>query len=282
MSESAAAVMKLVEEAPTAPTLAPEPKVSVIVPTLNEAQNLPHVFAALPAGLHEVIVVDGASTDGTTEVARRLRPDVKIVKQARSGKGDALRCGFEASSGDILVMLDADGSADPGEIPAFVEALVHGGVDFAKGTRFHEEGGSSDITPLRNAGNKVLSGTVNVLFGTRYSDLCYGYNAFWRHCLPAMSVDCRGFEVETLINIRIARAGLKVREVPSFEHARIHGQSNLRTFRDGGRVMRTIVRERARRSSTPNVRPRRFAWGGERRYGRLFAVSAEATQSNTE
>ena len=222
------------------------PRISVIVPTLNEAKNLPHVFAELPEGLHEVIVVDGFSTDGTPEVARRLRPDVKVVKQAQRGKGDALRCGFEAATGDILVMLDADGSADPAEIPAFVRALTEG-ADFAKGTRFHPDGGSSDITPLRSAGNRLLSGTVNLLFGTAYSDLCYGYNAFWRHCLPAMNVDCTGFEVETLINIRIARAGLKVSEVPSFERDRIHGQSNLNTFRDGGRVLRTILRERLRR-----------------------------------
>ncbi len=219
---------------------------SVIVPTLNEAKNVPHVFAELPRDLHEVIIVDGFSTDGTPEVARSLRPDIKIVKQKQRGKGDALRCGFEASSGDILVMLDADGSADPAEIPTFVQALVDG-ADFAKGSRFHNEGGSSDITPLRNVGNRVLSGTVNLLFGTAYSDLCYGYNAFWRHCLPAMNVDCTGFEVETLINIRVARAGLKVSEVPSFERARIYGQSNLNTFRDGGRVLRTILRERIRR-----------------------------------
>jgi glycosyltransferase involved in cell wall biosynthesis len=232
-----------------APVPAPDagwPRISVIVPTLNEAKNLPHVFAELPPGLHEVIVVDGFSTDGTPEVARRLRPDVKVVKQTRRGKGDALRCGFEASTGDILVMLDADGSADPAEIPAFVMALMRG-ADFAKGTRFHPDGGSSDITPLRSAGNRLLSGTVNILFGTAYSDLCYGYNAFWRHCLPAMSVDCTGFEVETLINIRIARAGLRVDEVPSFERDRIHGQSNLNTFRDGGRVLRTILGERLRR-----------------------------------
>lgn len=227
------------------------PRISVIVPTLNEAKNLPHVFAELPSGLHEVIVIDGFSTDGTPEVARRLRPDVKIVDQRQRGKGDALRCGFEASTGDILVMLDADGSADPAEIPAFVQALMRG-ADFAKGTRFHPDGGSSDITRLRGTGNRVLSGTVNVLFGTGYSDLCYGYNAFWRHCLPAMSVDCTGFEVETLINIRIARAGLDVREVPSFERERIHGQSNLNTFRDGGRVLRTILRERLRRVPRPD------------------------------
>jgi glycosyltransferase involved in cell wall biosynthesis len=222
------------------------PRVSVIVPTLNEAKNLPHVFAELPPGLHEVIVVDGFSTDGTPEVARSLHPGVRVVEQTQRGKGDALRCGFEAATGDILVMLDADGSADPAEIPAFVRALT-AGADFAKGTRFHPKGGSSDITPLRSAGNHLLSGTVNLLFGTGYSDLCYGYNAFWRHCLPAMNVDCTGFEVETLINIRIARAGLRVSEVPSFERDRIHGESNLNTFRDGGRVLKTILRERLRR-----------------------------------
>jgi glycosyltransferase involved in cell wall biosynthesis len=222
------------------------PQVSVIIPTLNEAQNLPHVFAKLSRDLHEVIVVDGFSTDDTLHVARTLRPDAKIVLQQNRGKGDALRCGFEASTGDILVMLDADGSADPSEIPAFVEALMNG-ADFAKGTRFREGGGSSDITHLRRMGNRGLNSLVNILFGTSYSDLCYGYNAFWRHCLGAMKVDCTGFEVETLINIRVARAGLDIREVPSFESDRIYGQSNLRTFRDGGRVLRTIVRERARK-----------------------------------
>jgi glycosyltransferase involved in cell wall biosynthesis len=235
------------------------PRVSVVIPTLNEAENLPHVFAELPESVHEVIVVDGFSTDGTLDVARYLRPDVKIVEQEQRGKGDALRCGFAAATGDILVMLDADGSADPAEIPLFVEALMQG-VDFAKGSRFREGGGSSDITRLRSAGNRVLNGIVNLLFRTSYSDLCYGYNAFWRHCLGSMNVDCTGFEVETLINIRIARAGLRVREVPSFERTRIHGESNLHTFRDGGRVLRTILRERVRRqrpatAATPAALP---------------------------
>jgi hypothetical protein len=234
----------------SAPPGPPAPRVSVVIPTLNEAKNLPHVFAELPADLHEVILVDGYSVDGTPEVAERLRPGVRIVHQTRPGKGDALRCGFETASGDILVMLDADGSADPSEIPAFVQTLLDG-ADFAKGTRFGGGGGSADLTRLRRIGNRALNGAVNVLFGTSYSDLCYGYNAFWHHCLPAMNVDCTGFEVETLINIRVARAGLQVREVPSFERDRIHGQSNLRTFRDGWRVLRTILRERARRTPCP-------------------------------
>jgi glycosyltransferase involved in cell wall biosynthesis len=221
------------------------PRVSVVVPTLNEAANLPHVFAQLPEDLHEVIVVDGFSTDDTIAVAQALRPDVRIVLQERRGKGNALACGFAAVTGDVVVMLDADGSADPAEIPAFVDALV-AGADFAKGSRYLAGGGSSDITWMRSTGNRALGGIVNVLFGTRYTDLCYGYNAFWSHCLPAMDVDCDGFEVETLINIRIARAGLAITEVPSFERDRIFGASNLNATRDGLRVLRTIITERLR------------------------------------
>ncbi len=227
------------------------PTVSVIIPTLNEARNLPHVFKSLPADA-EIVVVDGRSTDGTAAVARTLRPDVVVVDQTRRGKGNALACGFAAATGDILVMLDADGSADPAEIGEFVRVLT-AGADFAKGSRFINGGGSSDITRLRRAGNAFLSGLVNAFMGCRYSDLCYGYNAFWRHCLPTLNLDPGersgayewgdGFEVETVINMRVARAGLRVVEVPSFEHPRIHGASNLNAFSDGLRVLRTILVE---------------------------------------
>ena len=136
------------------------PRVSVVVPTLNEARNLPHVFARLPADVYEVIVVDGHSVDGTLEVARQLRPDVRVVMQTRKGKGNALACGFEAATGDVIAMVDADGSADPGEIPRFVKALTEG-ADFAKGTRFTDGAGSGDITWLRRMGNRVLSGVID-------------------------------------------------------------------------------------------------------------------------
>jgi hypothetical protein len=223
------------------------PRVSVVIPAINEARNLPHVLADLPADVFEVVLVDGRSTDGTAEVARAHYPTVRIVGQSGRGKGDALASGFAAARGDIIVMLDADGSADPTEIPRFVDAL-RGGADFAKGSRFAEGGGSSDITVLRNLGNRLLVGLVNVLYRTDYSDLCYGYNAFWSRCLERINVDCNGFEVETLINIRVAKAKLRVTEVPSFERDRLFGESNLRTFRDGFRVLRTIVAERFRRA----------------------------------
>ena len=228
------------------------PRVSVVIPTLNEARNLDHVFAALPAGLHEVILVDGHSVDGTPDVARRLRPDVRVVNQTRTGKGNALACGFAAATGDIIVMIDADGSTDPAEIPRFVEALTSG-ADFAKGSRFAPGAGSTDITPLRKLGNKLLGLAVNLMYGTRYSDLCYGYNAFWARHAPAFGLQAEspgqrkvwgdGFEIETVLNLRASAAGLAITEVPSFEHARIHGESNLRTLRDGQRVLRTILTE---------------------------------------
>jgi glycosyltransferase involved in cell wall biosynthesis len=221
------------------------PRISVVIPTRNEEKNLYHVLPYIPSTVSEVILVDGHSTDKTIAVAQQLLPTIRVIRQAKRGKGDALRLGFAHCTGDIVVMIDADGSTDPREIPYFVEALINGS-DFAKGSRFLKGGGSHDITPLRRLGNAGLGLLVNILFGTRYSDLCYGYNAFWRHCLSAICIDCDGFEVETLINIRVQQAGLKVTEVPSTERSRLFGESNLHTFRDGWRVLKTIVQERLR------------------------------------
>jgi glycosyltransferase involved in cell wall biosynthesis len=227
------------------------PSVSVVIPTLNEAANLPHVFGRISRGMNELIVVDGHSVDDTVTVAKELRPDARVILQNRRGKGNALACGFAAATGDIIVMIDADGSTDPAEIPRFLNPLVEG-ADFVKGSRYMAGGGSTDITGMRSAGNKALGASVNVLFGTRYTDLCYGYSAFWRRCLPQLQIDCDGFEVETVLNIRAAKAKLNVVEVPSYEQDRIHGVSNLNPWRDGKRVLKTIVRERFTRLPAPN------------------------------
>jgi hypothetical protein len=236
-------------------------QVSVVVPAINEEGNIGEVLSRLPADLHEVILVDGNSHDRTVEVARRAYPDIKVLTQSGRGKGDALRTGFAAVTGNLIVMLDADGSADPAEIISFVGAL-EAGADFAKGSRFLDGGGSTDLTLLRKVGNAFLSGIANMLHGTHFTDLCYGYNAFWARCLPFISLDAPGFEVETLINLRIASAGMRITEVPSYEARRISGHSNLNTFRDGWRVLRTIIREsqmnprwRRRREETDAVPP---------------------------
>lgn len=219
------------------------PSVSVVIPAKNEERNLEHVFGTIPDWVDEIVLVDGHSADDTIAVALKLRPDVKIVHQTGRGKGDALRSGFEAAKGEIIVMMDADGSTDGAEIPRFVAALATG-ADFAKGSRFASGGGSDDITFYRRLGNAILSGLVNVFFGTRYTDLCYGYNAFWAENLSKLDLDCDGFEVETVMNVRAAKAGLKIHEIPSHEHSRLHGVSNLHVFRDGMRISKFIIRER--------------------------------------
>lgn len=234
--------------------MSPEPTISVVIPALNEAENLRHVLPLIPSGIHEVILVDGASTDGTAEVARELRPDIRFVQQQGRGKGAALRSGFSAARGDIVVMLDADGSTDPREIPSFVEALLNG-ADFVKGSRFLPGGGTADMETYRKLGNMAFVYTVRLLFGGRYTDLCYGYNAFWRRVLPQLQLNGDGFEIETMMNVRALKAGLIVAEVPSFESHRIHGESHLRTIPDGLRVLRTIFKERFRSTTLDARRP---------------------------
>jgi glycosyltransferase involved in cell wall biosynthesis len=200
------------------------PRVSVVIPTFNEALNI------------------------------EAMPDIRVVPQPGTGKGDALAAGLAACSGDVVVMLDADGSADGAEIPRFVDALL-AGADLAKGSRFMDGGGSTDLTPLRRTGNRVLCGLVNLVYRTRFSDLCYGYNAGWAAPLRRLDLDCSGFEVETVMSIRSAKFGLRITEVPSFETARLFGESHLRTFRDGWRVLRAIVRERRGESATRATSP---------------------------
>lgn len=219
--------------------------VSIVIPARNEARNLPLVLPYLPRWIDEVILVDGHSTDDTVAVARRLMPGITVVHQPARGKGDALRAGFAAATGDIIVMLDADGSMDPVEIPAFVGLLL-AGADFVKGSRFSQGGGTSDMEWYRRLGNWALTQVVRVMHGGRFQDLCYGYCAFWRRVLPRLLLESEGFEIETEMNVRALRSGLKVVEVPSFESARVHGVSSLRTVPDGWRVLTTIFREWAR------------------------------------
>jgi glycosyltransferase involved in cell wall biosynthesis len=266
------------------PHYSPRPKVSVVIPALNEERNLPHVAARMPHDVDEIVFVNGDSRDDTPAVARHLWPNGVHINQSRRGKGNALACGFAVASGDIVVTIDADGSTDPAEIPRYVGALVSG-ADFAKGSRFIQGGGSADITRFRRLGNKGLSALVNLLFSTRYTDLCYGYNAFWRRSLEAMRLPDvaatepqwgDGFEIETMINVRVAAERLEIIEVCSYESDRIHGISNLNAITDGFRVLRTIrnefLRTRAERkygesassSTVYEIRPDDGVRGGSR------------------
>ena len=221
--------------------------VSVLVPCLNESENLKHVLPLIPDWVDEIVLIDDHSTDDTAAEAERVMPGIKVVRNERpGGKGNALLTGAEAATGDILVQVDADGSEDPAEIANFVGALL-AGADYAKGSRFVQGGGSSDLPALRKWGNLALTGLVRMLFrGTKFTDLCYGYNAYWRRWAPTLLEGARGFEIETVMNLRALHAGFQIREVPSFEAERIYGEGKLMTWPDGWRVLKAIVSERLR------------------------------------
>jgi Glycosyl transferase family 2 len=216
------------------------PTVTVVIPTLNEFESLPWVIENLPEWVSELVIVDGLSTDRTELLARSLRPDVVVVHQFQRGKGAALRAGFAAATSDIVVMIDADGSTDPREMNRFVQALEDG-ADFVKGSRHLPDGGSADFTRLRAAGNKAFVLAANGLFGSKFTDLCYGYCAFWRRHIEKLGLTADGFEIETQLVLGALKAGLEIREVPSYELERRAGTSNLNAARDGLRIVRTML-----------------------------------------
>lgn len=218
--------------------------VSLIIPTLNEAENLPLVFAYIPFDyVDEVILVDGRSTDNTVDVARALLPDIRIVLEENPGKGAAMQAGYRAAAGDILIVMDADGSNDPREIPRFIQALLEG-ADFVKGSRFAPKGGTTDMERLRQFGNWGFVKLTNLLFATQFTDLLYGYHAFWRYCLDSIKLEgVDGFEIDAYLYLQAVRNKLRIVDVPSFEGYRFHGHGKLKTFPDGWRVLKTILGE---------------------------------------
>jgi glycosyltransferase involved in cell wall biosynthesis len=219
------------------------PKITALICTLNEEQNLPHVLPRIPAWVNEVLVIDGHSTDKTVEVARKIRPDIRILGQPGKGKGNALGYGIHEASGEIVVTLDADGSTDPEEIPEFIESLL-GGYDFAKGSRFLNV--SPVMSRLRRFGNRLFVWLTNILFGTEYTDLCSGLNAFWKNILPKVDPSGTSFLWEPTINIRLKKRNLKVIEVPQRDNGRIAGRREANPLRQGLRILNIIIEERFR------------------------------------
>ncbi len=219
--------------------------VTALICTCNEAENLPHVLPLIPPCVDEILVIDGHSTDETVAVARRLRPGIRILQQPGTGKGAALRYGVEQASGDIIVTLDADGETNPLELPHFLDALL-AGADFIKGSRFQE--GWISKPPHRIFGNWVIAKTCNLLYGTRFTDVCCGYNAFWRRVPGEVDLwAADDWNYEPLLVARLLRAGRAVRELGYRYRGRLSGNSKLPDWRQGLRAVWVLARERFRR-----------------------------------
>ena len=221
------------------------PSITVLVCTLNEEKNLPHVLPKIPRWVDEILLVDGHSTDNTFEVAKEIRPEVKVLYQPDRGKGDALRYGIEQASGEIIVTLDADGQTNPEDIERFITPLL-GGYDFAKGSRL-ACGRPRNMPWRRWFGNKVIVNTCNVLYHTKFTDLCCGYNAFWKTTFlktnPWIEND---WDYEPSIIARVLKDRLKIIEVSHGYRSRIDGQSKLPDWKQGLTAIKVLIRERFR------------------------------------
>jgi glycosyltransferase involved in cell wall biosynthesis len=219
-------------------------RAKVIIPARNEEESIGDIIQRLQRmGFDDILVVDGHSHDGTAECARKL--GARVVSQNGKGKGGALREAFlQCLDDDLTVIMDADGSMDPEELPLFFDKIVSG-ADIVKGSRFLPPGDSEDFTATRRIGNKILTTITNFLFLTEYTDLCYGYMAFNKEALKRLSPSLKGdnFEIETEICVKAKILGLRVLEVPSFERSRQYGGSNLHPFKDGLSILRMIVTE---------------------------------------
>jgi len=220
-----------------------DPKVTVLIPCLNEEKNISDLLQVLNQMGYDTLVVDGHSLDKTVETAKDLGADVFV--QNGNGKGAALREAFSHDlNGGAVVIMDADGSMNPKEIPQLIEAL-DSGFDVAKGSRFLHYGRTHDMTLFRRIGNEVFLLLVNRFWSANYTDLCYGFGAFTKDAIKKLGPHLKStsFEIETEVFIKAKKLGLKVVEVPSIESRRRNGKSNLNGFRDGFRILRTIFEE---------------------------------------
>lgn len=237
------------------------PKLSIVIPAKNEEMNLDRVLddlnrtlARIPDFLAEVVVVDDKSTDRTGEVSRAHGARV-VRNTGPSGKGRALRLGFENSTGELILMMDADYSHRAEDIPKFLEALKDD-VGLVIGSRVY--GGSDEYTPVRALGNVFLTYAVGLFQGRYLSDALNGFKAFRRDVFDDFNYTSNQFEIEIELIANTLRKGYRVVEISSHERARAGGEAKSRVIRHGTRFFMRVFTEwmRNRGALPSNAKPR--------------------------
>lgn len=221
-------------------------KVSIVIPARDEQDNIGLVLADLNRIIaqsngyeFEVICVDDHSTDRTGEIAESY--GAKLIRnQGPSGKGMALRRGFEAATGDVIVMMDADYSHRPEDLPVFLNAL-NNGAGLVIGSRVY--GGSDEYTSIRALGNVFLTAALGIFLGRYLSDALNGYKAFKRDVFTDFKYTSKSFEIEIELIANALRKGYKVVEVSSHERARHGGEAKSRVIKHGTRFFLRIFWE---------------------------------------
>lgn len=215
------------------------PKVSVIIPALNEVGSIGQVLADIPKdAADEVLVADGGSTDGTQELVKSL--GYQVVTQERKGFGAAIMSGIEQAKGDIVVVLNADGSQNPKDIPNLLDKL-NAGYDLVLASRYLPGGGSEDDTFVHFIGNKIFTFLCNALYGVNVSDALYFFLAARKEIFKKVRTNCLhvGYCVELPVKTR--RAGFKIGEIPSFEKKRTAGKAKVHALSSGFKIFMTLL-----------------------------------------
>jgi glycosyltransferase involved in cell wall biosynthesis len=227
--------------------MAPDPLVSLVVPAYNEAATIEAVLRRLAAVpfRHEVIVVDDGSTDATPQLAASV-DGVRLIRRARNaGKGAAVRDGIAATSGDIVVIQDADLEYDPRDLPRLIEPLLNDHADAVYGTRLR--GGEPQRAHLfwHYAGNRFLSLLTNVLFNTTISDMEVGYKAFRGDLIRSIRLVSDDFRFEPEVTAKVLKIpGIRLYEVPISYYGRTFAEGKKITWRDGVKATVALVRFR--------------------------------------
>ena len=227
---------------------------SVVIPVYNEREYLLEILrrveaVQLPGGLkRQIVLVDDGSTDGTRQLLAELsasRPDLKVVFQVRNrGKGAALRAGFAAADGDLIIVQDADFEYDPADYPALLAPILEGRADVVYGSRF--------ATRDRHRGwhrraNRFLTVLSNFTTGLRVTDMECCYKLFRRELLNRIHLKEDRFGFEPEITAKIARLGVRIAEVPVSYAGRSYEQGKKIGWKDGLSAIRCIIKYRLRR-----------------------------------
>jgi glycosyltransferase involved in cell wall biosynthesis len=216
-------------------------RIAVLVPCYNEAQTIREVVDVFRRSLPDVVicVFDNNSTDGTGDVARQA--GARVVHVGLQGKGNVVRRMFADVEADVYVMVDGDATYDASAAPLMVKALIEGGLDMVVGSRVSTE--QAAYRAGHRWGNRMLTGFAAALFGRAFEDMLSGYRVFSRRFVKSFAAHARGFETETELAVHALELRMPVREMPTAYGARPEGSSSkLSTYRDGWRILMTIVR----------------------------------------
>jgi glycosyltransferase involved in cell wall biosynthesis len=242
---------------------APEPRIAVAIPCLNEAPAIPVVLAQWRAALPEaeLWVFDNNSTDGTGAVARAN--GARVVEVPAQGKGHAVQAIFATLADcDAVIVVDGDGTYPAAAARALLAPILEDRAEMTVGARRPEtasEAGARAMAPIRGLGNFLIRALFRVVMGRSGGDLLSGYRAFSRRFLESVELRARGFEIEAELTSEAIGRGMRIIQVPVSYHPRIAGTaSKLRAFRDGLRIAATIARHglRLRFGSGRSVRTR--------------------------